>query len=106
MRKPIILFAIAMGIFIGIWGSLQPLTAKEYPLPEYWRGTTDQRLATIENKIDVMNKKMDSICDDMLGVRLEQAKTGVLYGVFSSVGVYLLGTIVQLLFNRKRNLKE
>ena len=105
MGKPIILLAIVVGIFVGILGSFLPLIPSEQisvTSPDYWRGTTDQRLSQIEAKIDAVSRKMDAICDDMLAVRIEQAKTGVLYGVFSSIGIYLLGTFVQILFNRKK----
>jgi tetrahydromethanopterin S-methyltransferase subunit G len=103
--EPLILFAIVIGIFMGIWGSLQPLSVKAQITPstsDYWRGTTDQRLTQIESKVDVINKKLDGVCNDMVGVRIEQAKTGIIYGIFSSLGIYLLGTLAQMLFNRRK----
>ncbi len=110
-RKIVILsFTVALSIGLLAHFYFLSLPAKGDVISKtYWKGTVDERLKQSEKsdtmimaKLDAIDARIRSICDDVNAVKLEALRNSGLYGGGSGAVVFLIGSGIQALI-RKRN---
>jgi len=105
--KNLIVFSLFIGMTLGLFGSiydpLELVFAQRAPDQiDYWRGKVDTELKQVDgqfleikHQLEKMNRKIDSICDDVVNVRVKAAELGSIYGGGASVIVFLGGLFIK-----------
>jgi hypothetical protein len=110
-RKQLLLISLLVGLIMFGLGNYFSLVA---PVPsradsfDFWRGEVNEKLKSgedrdrgVSQKLDSIEKKIESICADITDVKIQAAKNGALYGMGSSIISYLVGLLIQTLARRR-----
>jgi hypothetical protein len=116
LKSTAFLVSLIIGITTGLMTNYfylrppSPAVADVNATTEYWRGTVDQRMMASEDrdkqvfaKLDSIESRIASICNDITAVKIDAARNGALYGVLSALGSYIVGLLIQTLVARKNN---
>ncbi len=112
-NRNIILLSIIVGSFIGTIGSIYDPSMSVFAQKKpYLDDNTsiliidrelkhvDRQFESISNQLTGIRVKMDAICDDIVNIRIDAAKSGGIYGGISAGFIYLLGLLGKNLWSK------
>lgn len=107
--KILIMAAITVGFCIGFFVSIYVPYAQDAKdshmlaiTDDYWKGSIDTQLGNLTKQVEIMNKKIDMVCEDVVKVRIRAAETGGIYGGGSALVIYALGTFGKIILEKRK----
>jgi peptidoglycan hydrolase CwlO-like protein len=118
LNKHLILLTLIIGFLVGMIGSIydpnltvfaqreQNIQSREsIEIMDRELKHVNDKFTEIKDEIKSINKKIDSICNDITNVRIKSAESGGIYGGLASVVVYFGGLLIKGIWNKRKNNK-